>query len=99
MTYQFSIYSRAEAMLLLELAHEHRKSVVSRCRETNFFTEISVHPEYGELQDYFDFMLRRLREQQRQLEAIYRRSPSENKRPAPAAGTDPFAAWQNHIMI
>jgi hypothetical protein len=99
MTYQFSIYSRAEAMLLLELAYEHRKSVISRSRETNFFTEISVHPEYTELQDYFDFMLRRLREQQRQLEAIYRRSPSENKRPTPATGTDPFAVWQNHIMI
>ncbi len=98
MTYQFSIYSRAEAMLLLELAYEHRESVVSRCRETNFFTEIAVHPEYGELQDYFDFMLKRLREQQRHLEAIYRRSPSENRRPSPVVG-DPFASWQNPLMI
>ncbi|HEY9856431.1 MAG TPA: hypothetical protein V6D05_11880, partial [Stenomitos sp.] len=94
MTYQFSIYSRAEAMLLMELAHEHRSEVVTRCRETNFFTEVSVHPEYTQLQDYFDFMLHRLRERQRQLEAIYRRSPSE-KAPAPTQ-TDPYRVWQNH---
>lgn len=95
MTYQFSIYSRAEAMLLMELAHEHRSEVVTRCRETNFFTEVSVHPEYSQLQDYFDYMLHRLRERQRLLEALYRRSPSE-KAPAPV---DPYRVWQNHVIL
>lgn len=98
MTYQFSIYSRAEAMLLMELAHEHRSEVVTRCRETNFFTEVSVHPEYVQLQDYFDFMLHRLRERQRQLEAVYRRSPTE-KAPVAAVQPDPYRVWQNHVIL
>lgn len=98
MTYQFSIYSRAEAMLLLELAHEHKSEVVTRCRETNFFTEISVHPECGELQDYFDYMLHRLRERQRQLEAVYRRSPTE-KAPLAPTQADPYRVWQNHVIL
>lgn len=96
MTYQFSIYSRSEAMLLLELAHEHKGEVVTRCRETNFFTEISVHPEYTQLQEYFDFMLHRLRERQRSLEGVYRRSPSDKPAPVP---TDPYRVWQNHVIL
>ncbi|MNL38899.1 hypothetical protein D3C87_1611440 [compost metagenome] len=100
MTYQFSIYSRAEAMLLLELAHEHKSEVVTRCRETNFFTEISVHPECVQLQEYFDYMLHRLRDRQRQFEALYRRSPSEKPVATPASSTpDPYRAWQNHVVL
>ncbi len=99
MTYQFSIYSRAEAMLLMELAHEHRSEVVTRCRETNFFTEVSVHPEYTQLQDYFDYMLHRLRERQRQLEAIYRRSPTEKPPVSAQAPADPYRVWQNHVIL
>lgn len=95
MTYQFSIYSRAEAMLLLELACEHKGEVITRCRETNFFTEVSVHPSCQQLQAYFDFMLRQLREQQRHLETLYRRSPSAE--PVPAC--DPFTTWQNHVIL
>jgi hypothetical protein len=99
MTYQFSIYSRAEAMLLMELAHEHKNEVVTRCRETNFFTEISVYPEYVQLQEYFDFMLHRLRDRQRQFEALYRRSPSDKPVAAAASAPDPYRAWQNHVVL
>lgn len=99
MTYQFSIYSRAEAMLLMELAYEHRSEVVTRCRETNFFTEVSVHPEYTQLQDYFDFMLHRLRDRQRQLEAIYRRSPTEKPSVTAPQAQDPYRVWQNHVIL
>lgn len=94
MTYQFSIYSRAEALLLMELAHEHRHEVITRSRETSFFTEIAVHPEYTQLQDYFDYMLHRLRDRQRSLEAVYRRTPGD-RAPAP----DPYRSWQNHVIL
>lgn len=97
MTYQFSIYSRAEAMLLLDLACEHRSEVITRCRETNFFTEISVHPSYQELQAYFDHMLRQLREQQRHLESLYRRSPDDA--PPPSPSPDLFSTWQDHVIL
>ena len=96
MTYQFSIYSRAEAMLLLDLAWEHKRDVITRCRETNFFTEVSVHPSYQELQAYFDFMLKQLREQQRHLEAIYRRSSGDS--PPERSALD-FGSWQSHVIL
>lgn len=92
MTYQFSIYSRAEAMYLLQLAREHRDQVSLRCRETNFFTEITLQPDFPELQEYFDYMLRRFREEQRQMEALYRRSPSTEER----KGTE---TWQHHVLL
>jgi hypothetical protein len=94
MIYRFSIYSQAEAMLLLELAKEHKGSVTVKCNETSFFTEIAVYPTYPQLLEYFEYMLAKLREKQRQLEQVYQRT--ENGEEAPK---DPFLLWSKDLSV
>ncbi|HBN10350.1 MAG TPA: hypothetical protein DD435_17480 [Cyanobacteria bacterium UBA8530] len=98
MIYRFSIYGQAEALLLLELAREHKGSLTIKCTETSFFTEIAVYPAYPQLLEYFDFMLERLRSQQRRLENLYQNHPGVA--PESDGGShDPFLLWSKDLPL
>lgn len=102
MIYRFSIYGQAEALLLLELAKEHKGSLTMKCTETSFFTEIAIYPAYPQLLEYFEYMLEKLRNSQRQLEHVYQNfaGPEEPHEEKPAEGKhDPFLLWSKDLPL
>lgn len=70
-THQFSVCSKAEVMLLLELAREHEPHIHLSFREYGDILQIYLETDSQQLSDYLNFMLKRLREQQMEIEASF----------------------------
>lgn len=76
-THQFSVCSKAEVLLLLELAREHEPHIQLSFKEYGEILQIYLETDSQELGAYLNYMLRRLRDQQHQIATHYaaRESP------------------------
>jgi hypothetical protein len=70
-THQFTACSKAEVLLLLDLAREHEPHVHLSFREVGDVLQIYLEADSTELSDYLRFMLARLRDQQHRIETTY----------------------------
>lgn len=80
-THQFSVCSKAEVLLLLELAREHEPHINLSFREYGEILQIYLETDSTELSAYLHFMLSRLREQQRQIEIRFQTSAEQEPTP------------------
>ncbi len=70
-TSYFATCTKAEVLLLEELAQEHRNRLRLKHVETPHSLQIVVETDSRQLRDYIYFMLQRLRSQQHTLEVVY----------------------------
>lgn len=80
-THQFSVCSKAEVMLLLELAREHEPHIHLSFREYGEILQIYLETDSVELSEYLNYMLKRLREQQLAIEASFQAAGEPGARP------------------
>lgn len=80
-THQFSVCSKAEVLLLLELAREHEPHIHLSFREYGEILQLYLETDSTELSAYLGFMLSRLREQQRQIELSFQTPAEQNSTP------------------
>jgi hypothetical protein len=88
-TSYFATCTRAEVLLLEELAKEHRHKLRLKHIETPHSMQIIIETDSQQLRDYIYFMLQRLRNQQKALEKVYNNPAEEEAR---REGTKPFSA-------
>ena len=69
-TSYFATCTKAEVLLLEELAREHRHRLRVKHIETPHSMQIVIETDSQQLRDYIYFMLQRLRSQQRALEKV-----------------------------
>ncbi|MEB3198793.1 MAG: hypothetical protein VKP62_16490 [Candidatus Sericytochromatia bacterium] len=67
-TSYFATCTKAELILLEDLAREHRQRLRVKHIETPHATQIVIESDSEQLRDFIYFMLQRLRSQQRALE-------------------------------
>ena len=67
-TSYFATCTKAEVLLLQDLAKEHRHKLKVRHIETPHAIQIVLETDSQQLRDYIYFMLQRLRQQQQSLE-------------------------------
>lgn len=72
-TSYFATCTKAEVLLLEELAREHRHRLRVKHIETPHSMQIVIETDSQQLRDYIYFMLQRLRSQQRALEKLFGR--------------------------
>lgn len=63
-THQFSVCSKSEVLLLLDLAREHEPHIRLSFREYGDILQIYLETDSAELSAYLNYMLTRLREGQ-----------------------------------
>lgn len=66
-THQFSVCSKSEVLLLLDLAREHEPHIQLSYREYGDILQIYLETDTPELSAYLNFMLARLRQEQEAL--------------------------------
>ncbi|MEB3330326.1 MAG: hypothetical protein VKQ33_13965 [Candidatus Sericytochromatia bacterium] len=84
-TSYFATCTKAEVLLLEDLAREHRHCLRVKHVETPHAVQIVIESDSQQLRDYIFYMLQRLRNQQRALERTLGRSPLEGSSREPAA--------------
>lgn len=72
-TSYFATCTKAEVLLLEELAREHHQRLRVKHIETQHSIQIAIETDSQQLRDYIYFMLQRLRNQQRSLERMFGR--------------------------
>jgi len=72
-THQFSVCSKSEVLLLLDLAREHEPHIQLSFREYGDILQIYLETDTPELSAYLNYMLGRLREDQGALASRYER--------------------------
>lgn len=72
-TSYFATCTKAELILLEDLAREHQQRLRVKHIETPHALQIVLEADSEQLRDYIYFMLQRLRQQQRHLERTYGR--------------------------
>jgi hypothetical protein len=84
-TSYFATCTKAELILLEDLAKEHRQRLRVKHMETPHALQIVIETDSEQLRDFIYFMLQRLRLQQRNLERRYGRAFAESmgRRPTP----------------
>lgn len=70
-THQFAACSKAEVLLLLELAREHEPHVQLAYREYGEVLQIYLETDSPELSAYLNYMVARLRDEQVALESRF----------------------------
>lgn len=68
---RFNVCTRAEVLLLLDLAREHEPHIRLSFKELPDTLQIFAEADSPELSEYLQFMLRQLREQQLAIEANF----------------------------
>lgn len=76
-THQFSVCSKSEVLLLLDLAREHEPHVQLSFREYGDVLQIYLETDSPELSAYLNFMVERLREGQGALAERYELAGAE----------------------
>lgn len=76
-THQFSVCSKPEVLLLLDLAREHEPHVQLSFREYGDILQIYLETDTPELSGYLNYMIKRLREEQAGLESRLQLATSE----------------------
>jgi hypothetical protein len=76
-TSYFATCTKAEVLLLEELAKEHRHKLRIKHIETPHSMQIIIETDSQQLRDYIYFMLQRLRNAQKNLEKVYNGAPGE----------------------
>ncbi|MEB3284295.1 MAG: hypothetical protein VKN33_03300 [Candidatus Sericytochromatia bacterium] len=88
-TSYFATCTKAELILLEDLAQEHQQKLRVKHIETPHALQIVIETESEQLRDFIYFMLQRLRQQQRSLERTYGplfgEYPARRSTPPPAA--------------
>ena len=88
-TSYFATCTRAEVLLLEELAKEHRHKLRLKHIETPHSMQIIIETDSQQLRDYIYFMLQRLRTQQKSLEKAYNTPTVETQH---EVSNNPFSA-------
>lgn len=88
-TSYFATCTRAEVLLLEELAKEHRHKLRLKHIETPHSMQIIIETDSQQLRDYIYFMLQRLRTQQKSLEKAFNTPAAE---PSLETANKPFSA-------
>jgi len=89
-TSYFATCTKAEVLLLEELAREHRHKLRVKHIETPHSMQIVIETDSQQLRDYIYFMLQRLRNQQKSLEKVFNVAHEEMK--LREANTKPISA-------
>ncbi len=76
-TSYFATCTKAEVLLLQELAKEHRNRLRVKQLETTHAMQIVIETDGQQLRDYIYFMLQRLRDRQRALEKVFNDPPGQ----------------------
>ena len=90
-TSYFATCTRAEVLLLEELAKEHRHKLRLKHIETPHSMQIIIETDSQQLRDYIYFMLQRLRSQQKALEKVFNGPVVEDARMEEAT-KNPYSA-------
>ena len=76
-TSYFATCTKAEVLLLEELAKEHRHKLRIKHIETPHSMQIIIETDSQQLRDYIYFMLQSLRSQQKSLEKVFNSAQAE----------------------
>jgi len=76
-TSYFATCTKAEVLLLEELAKEHRHKLRIKHIEAPHSMQIIIETDSQQLRDYIYFMLQRLRNQQKSLEKVFNSAQAE----------------------
>lgn len=78
-THQFSVCSKSEVMLLLDLAREHEPHIQLSFREYGDILQIYLETDSPELSAYLNFMLEQLREKQTAIASSFEMAGADGR--------------------